>query len=41
MTGSSSGGAELARWTETGASEYDPKKSYMSRPSEGKVFSGP
>jgi acyl-CoA dehydrogenase len=35
------GRAELARWTEAGASEYDPKASYMSRPSEGKVFSGP
>ncbi|MEX2208220.1 MAG: acyl-CoA dehydrogenase family protein [Myxococcota bacterium] len=35
------GRAELARWTEAGAAEYDPKTSYMSRPQEGKVFSGP
>ena len=35
------GRAELAYWTEQGASDYDPKASYLSRPSEGKVFSGP
>jgi len=35
------GRAELARWVEEGASKYDPKTAYMSRPQEGKVFSGP
>jgi acyl-CoA dehydrogenase len=35
------GRAELARWTEEGASDYDPKASYLERPQGGKVFSGP
>jgi len=35
------GRAELARWVEDGAGEYDPKASYMSRPKVDKVFSGP
>jgi len=35
------GRAELARWTESGAAEYDPKKSFLARPQEGKAFSGP
>jgi acyl-CoA dehydrogenase len=35
------GRAELARWVEDGASDYDPKGSYLSRPEMGKVFSGP
>jgi acyl-CoA dehydrogenase len=35
------GRAELARWTEEGASAYDPKQDYLSRPQSGKVFSGP
>jgi acyl-CoA dehydrogenase len=35
------GRAELARWVEDDAKEYDPKTSYMSRPKMDKVFSGP
>jgi catechol 2,3-dioxygenase-like lactoylglutathione lyase family enzyme len=35
------GRAELARWVEEGASAYDPKASYQSRPKMDKVFSGP
>ena len=39
------GRAELARWVEAGASEYDPKAAYLSQPRDeshsGKVFSGP
>jgi acyl-CoA dehydrogenase len=35
------GRAEIARWVEDKASEYDPKTAYLSRPQEGKVFSGP
>jgi len=38
------GRAELARWTEEGASQYDPKVEFLSRPKDaptGKVFSGP
>ena len=36
------GRAELARWVEDGASDYDPKTAYLStKPPEGKVFSGP
>jgi len=39
------GRAELARWVEEGASQYDPKTAYLSRPkdgnAQGKVFSGP
>ena len=35
------GRAELARWVEDGARDYDPKGSYMARPEMGKVFSGP
>jgi acyl-CoA dehydrogenase len=39
------GRAELARWVEEGASHYDPKAEYLSRPRDGsnagKVFSGP
>jgi hypothetical protein len=35
------GRAELARWEEEGASDYNPKTSYLSRPHTGKVFTGP
>ncbi len=35
------GRAELSRWAEDGASEYDPKETYLSRPEQGKTFSGP
>ena len=39
------GRAELARWVEEGASQYDPKTAYLSRlkdgNAQGKVFSGP
>jgi acyl-CoA dehydrogenase len=35
------GRAELQRWVEDGASEYDPKASYLARPQMGKVFAGP
>ena len=35
------GRAELSRWVEDGASDYDPKASYLARPSMGKVFTGP
>ena len=35
------GRAELARWVEEGASDYNPKESYQARPQMGKVFSGP
>jgi len=35
------GRAELARWAEDGADDYDPKASYLSRVQMGKVFSGP
>ncbi len=35
------GRAELARWVEDGASDYDPKGSYLARPQVTKVFSGP
>jgi acyl-CoA dehydrogenase len=36
------GRAELARWVEDKASEYDPKTAYLlTKPAEGKVFSGP
>jgi acyl-CoA dehydrogenase len=35
------GRAELARWTEDGASDYDPKASYLERPQTGKMFTGP
>ncbi|MEE2672464.1 MAG: acyl-CoA dehydrogenase family protein [Myxococcota bacterium] len=35
------GRAELARWVEDGASDYNPKASYLSRPEIDKVFSGP
>ncbi len=35
------GRAELSRWVEEGASGYDPKTSYLSRPKMDKVFSGP
>jgi len=35
------GRAELARWVEDGASEYDPKASAMQGGAPGKVFSGP
>jgi len=31
------GRAELARWVEDGASDYDPKASYLSRPQIEKV----
>ena len=35
------GRAELSRWVEEGAGDYDPKSDYLSRPQTGKVFSGP
>jgi len=35
------GRAELARWVEDGASDYNPKDSYLARPEMDKVFSGP
>jgi acyl-CoA dehydrogenase len=35
------GRAELARWSEDGAMDYDPKASYLARPQMGEVFSGP
>ena len=35
------GRAELARWTEEGASEYDPKASYLEQQKTGQVFTGP
>jgi acyl-CoA dehydrogenase len=35
------GRAELARWTEEGASSYDPKADAMQGAAPGKVFSGP
>ncbi len=35
------GRAELQRWVEDGARDYDPKGSYMSRPNIDEVFSGP
>jgi acyl-CoA dehydrogenase len=35
------GRAELARWADDGASDYDPKTSYLSRPQMDKVFTGP
>jgi len=35
------GRAEIARWTEEGASDYDPKADYLDRPVMDKRFSGP
>ncbi len=35
------GRAELSRWVEDGASDYDPKVSYLARPAMDKVFAGP
>jgi acyl-CoA dehydrogenase len=35
------GRAELARWVEEGASEYDPKGSYLSQQPSGLNFTGP
>jgi acyl-CoA dehydrogenase len=35
------GRAELARWVEDGASDYDPKATAMEGAAPGKVFSGP
>jgi acyl-CoA dehydrogenase len=35
------GRAELQRWVEDGASNYDPKADYASRPKMDKIFSGP
>ncbi len=35
------GRAELARWEQDGASDYDPKANYMAGPQSGKVFTGP
>jgi acyl-CoA dehydrogenase len=35
------GRAELQRWVEDGASDYDPKAEYLDRPAMGEVFSGP
>jgi acyl-CoA dehydrogenase len=34
------GRAELARWTEEGASQYDPKGEFLAR-HEGQIFTGP
>ena len=28
-------------WAEAGASDYDPKASYLERPTVGKMFTGP
>ena len=35
------GRAELSRWVEEGASEYDPKASYLARQPAGAAFRGP
>jgi len=35
------GRAELARWTEEGAADYDPKGTALAGDAPGKVFSGP
>jgi acyl-CoA dehydrogenase len=35
------GRAELSRWVEDGAADYDPKASYLSRPQMDKLFTGP
>ncbi|MEN8159954.1 MAG: acyl-CoA dehydrogenase family protein, partial [Myxococcota bacterium] len=35
------GRAELSRWAEAGASDYNPKESYLARPTVGKMFTGP
>lgn len=35
------GRAELARWVEDGARDYDPKAEYLARPEHDFVFSGP
>ncbi len=35
------GRAELSRWAEEGASEYNPKASYEELPKMGKNFTGP
>ncbi|MCG8592622.1 MAG: acyl-CoA dehydrogenase family protein [Proteobacteria bacterium] len=35
------GRAELARWAEDDANDYDPKTSYLDRPKQGLNFSGP
>jgi len=35
------GRAEIARWVESGASEYDPKATYLENEHSGKAFSGP
>ncbi len=35
------GRAELARWVESGASDYDPKRDSLDAGAPGKVFSGP
>ena len=35
------GRSEISRWAEEGASDYDPKATYLAGPGEGKTFSGP
>lgn len=35
------GRAELQRWVEDGASDYDPKQAYEARSKSGQAFSGP
>ena len=35
------GRAELQRWVEDGAKDYDPKGEYLARPKMGEIFSGP
>ncbi len=35
------GRAEIARWSEDDALEYNPKEAYLSLPPEGKAFTGP
>jgi acyl-CoA dehydrogenase len=35
------GRAELARWVEDGASDYNPKEDFLKRQDEGGLFSGP
>lgn len=35
------GRAELQRWVEDGARDYDPKNEYLSRPQIEELFSGP
>ncbi len=35
------GRAELARWSEAGASDYNPKESFLEKEPTGKMFTGP